>query len=72
MAAASEELVTEPVIPTTADDVEHDFDVAASPPPGRPRVRSLLARAGDDHADPGHLAEDDEWAEIVARAEGRS
>lgn len=60
----------DPNIPTTADDVPDDFGAAASPPPGEPQVRGLLARAGDDHADPGHLAEDDEWAAIVARAEG--
>ena len=61
-------------IPITADDVDHDFDVHASPPPGagRPQIRGLVAvqHAGPDPADPGHLATDDEWAEIAARAEG--
>jgi hypothetical protein len=42
-----------PAIPTTADDVDHDFDANASPPPP---------------GDPGHLADAEEWAEIVARA----
>lgn len=61
-------------IPATADDVDHDFDATASPPPGSNPVKrlGLLARALSDESDPGHLAEDDEWAKIVARAEGRS
>ena len=46
--------MTEP-IPTTAADVDRDFDATASPPPD---------------GDPGHLAKNDEWAEIVAQAEG--
>ena len=60
-------------IPVTADDVPgYDFDANVSPPPGsNPMKRlSLLARALSDETDPGHLAEPDEWAEIVARAEG--
>ena len=47
--------MTDP-IPTTAADVDGDFDATASPPP--------------PDGDPGHLAENDEWAQIVARAEG--
>lgn len=45
--------MTEP-IPTSAADVDRDFDANASPPP---------------EGDPGHLAELDEWAAVVARAE---
>lgn len=56
------------LIPVTAEDVGVDFDATASPPPGSGR-RGLAADDGD-YGDPGHLADDDEWAAIVARAEG--
>lgn len=57
-------------IPVTADDVsEYDFDATASPPPGSGR-RGLHAGA-DEYGDPGHLLAEDEWAQVVARAEGR-
>ena len=56
-------------VPVTAADVDHDFDANASPPPGSDR-HGLVA--DPNAADPGHLAENDEWAEIVARAEGKS
>lgn len=60
-----------PVIPVSADDVDHDFAATASPPPGTPAVRGLVALPVDPAAaDPGHLATDEEWAAIVARAEG--
>lgn len=57
-------------IPVTADDVaDYDFEAEASPPPGTlaggSRRLGLLAQA-----DPGHLATDEEWATIVAHAEG--
>lgn len=57
-----------PPIPVTADDVGEDFDATASPPPGWAR-RELTA--GHWSEDPGHLMSDDEWAAVVARAEGR-
>lgn len=60
--------MTDPArIPVTADDVDTDFDATASPPPGTSR-RGVTA--DPDAADPGHLTTPEEWAEIVARAEG--
>jgi len=56
-------------IPVTAADTGYDFDANASPPPGSAR-RGLVADPAA--ADPGHLATPEEWAEIVARAEGKS
>lgn len=56
-------------IPTTADEVDYDFHANASLAPGS-RKRALRPMPSD--LDPGHLATDEEWAEIVARAEGAS
>lgn len=64
-------------IPVTAADVDTDFDATASPAPGTvssTRRLGVLAQAepviDPAAADPGHLATPEEWAAIVARAEG--
>jgi hypothetical protein len=59
-----------PDIPVTADDLPHDFDTAATPAPGASTHRGLVQHVDPEAADPGHLATEDEWAAIVAHAEG--